>query len=332
MAFPLQREICATGTTTPGCFEPCNAKVTKMAQEGLKVKRSSQTSSCRGTHNPLPRQLYVLECLVQPGQGGEVPREGLVGCWREPPYVYCFYDCKITDRMVADLAAKGFYVTGRYEISSAQWQRRPGPWMTVGPFRIVCPCHKKDAFLAHALPIALHSGLVFGSGMHPTTQLCLKLLAQVFDPKSMKTVVDLGTGTGILALAAARLGAQRVLALDVNPLAAQEAAANILENDLEHVVFPVAAENLNAVGRFGQLLLINLEWPSLRAVLQTDDWKRFLWVLCSGYLEAQADTLHRMLAQTHHLHSQTAENDWVASFWMRLSSSRENMAPHSPGP
>ncbi|MGQ9749688.1 50S ribosomal protein L11 methyltransferase [Desulfosoma sp.] len=304
-----------------------------MAQDGSKVKRSSQTfCSCGGTHNGLPRQLYVLECLAQPGQTGEVPREGLVGCWREPPFVYCFYDRQVTDLVEADLAVKGFHVTGRYEMSSAQWQPRPGPWTTVGPFCIVCPCHKKDVPLTHALPIALHLGLVFGSGVHPTTQLCLKLLAQVFDPESMKTVVDLGTGTGILALAAARLGAQQVLALDVNPLAVQEAAANIFENDLEHVVFPAAAEGLYAVGRFGQLLLINLEWPSLCAVLQTDDWKHFPWVLCSGYLEAQADTLHRMLAQTHDLRSQTTEKDWVASFWIRLSSSRENMAPHSPEP
>ncbi|WP_170161870.1 50S ribosomal protein L11 methyltransferase [Desulfosoma caldarium] len=263
----------------------------------------------------------MLECLVKPGcEGGGVSGEGLVGCWREPPYVYCFYDRKVTQLVVAHLASKGFHVTGRYEINYDQWQRLPPQCVTVGPFRILCASPFDNELSAHSLDIIVQPGLVFGSGMHPTTQLCLNLLARVFAPESMKTVVDVGTGTGILALAAARLGAQRVLALDVNPLATQEAAANVRKNRLEHQVLVVTANSLDAIGNFGELLLLNLEWPNLRAVLRTDGWKRFPWVICSGYLQSQTQPLECVFLETHTLHSHAVQEDWAASFWTRSPS------------
>lgn len=219
--------------------------------------------------------------------------------------------------MVAHLASKGFDVTGRYEMSYAQWQRLPTQCVAVGPFRILCASPFDDEISTHSLDIIVHPGLVFGSGMHPTTQLCLNLLARVFAPESMKTVVDVGTGTGILAMAAARLGAQRVLALDVNPLAAQEAAANVQKNRLEQHVVVVTANSLDAIGNFGELLLVNLEWPSLCAVLHTDGWKRFPWVICSGYLQAQTQPLESLFRATHTLCSHAVQEDWAASFWRR---------------
>jgi ribosomal protein L11 methyltransferase len=84
------------------------------------------------------------------------------------------------------------------------------------------------------LVIALDPGMAFGSGLHPTTRLCLEALEDQVRPGT--TLLDVGTGSGILAIAAARLGASRVLALDTDPLAVRVARENVALNRVESVV------------------------------------------------------------------------------------------------
>ena len=80
-----------------------------------------------------------------------------------------------------------------------------------------------------ALPIVIDPGGAFGTGAHPTTRLCLELL--LTQPRS--SLVDVGCGSGVIAIAAARLGFGPVLALDVDPLAVATAAANAAVNAVE---------------------------------------------------------------------------------------------------
>ena len=78
--------------------------------------------------------------------------------------------------------------------------------------------------------LELDPGMAFGTGLHPTTHMCLELLEQHVQP-GMR-VLDVGTGSGILALAAAKLGAASVLALDVSSVAVEAAQANAQANGL----------------------------------------------------------------------------------------------------
>nr|HID59587.1 methyltransferase domain-containing protein [Desulfobacterales bacterium] len=78
--------------------------------------------------------------------------------------------------------------------------------------------------------IPFDPGLVFGSGQHPTTRHCLELLLGFSKENRLKSVIDLGTGTGILSLAAAALGATHVLAVDTNPLCVETALRNVIRN------------------------------------------------------------------------------------------------------
>lgn len=82
--------------------------------------------------------------------------------------------------------------------------------------------------------IELDPGMAFGTGAHPTTQLCLTMLEERVAPGDR--VLDLGTGSGILALAAARLGAREVLALDLDPIAVAAARENVSANTLDALV------------------------------------------------------------------------------------------------
>jgi len=82
--------------------------------------------------------------------------------------------------------------------------------------------------------LELDPGQAFGTGHHPTTSMCLLLLEKYLRPGM--EVQDLGTGSGILALAAARLGAGSVLALDTDPLAVKAARENVRKNGLGAVI------------------------------------------------------------------------------------------------
>ncbi len=80
------------------------------------------------------------------------------------------------------------------------------------------------------LAIVLDPGMAFGTGTHPSTQLCLAALEDYLRPGD--EVIDLGCGSGILSIAAARLGARRVRALDIDPLAVRIARENAERNGL----------------------------------------------------------------------------------------------------
>lgn len=81
--------------------------------------------------------------------------------------------------------------------------------------------------------IELDPGMAFGTGTHPTTSLCLRTLEQYVQPGDH--VIDVGTGSGILAIAAAKLGAEKVLALDLDPVAVSSTRDNVALNHLHQV-------------------------------------------------------------------------------------------------
>lgn len=82
--------------------------------------------------------------------------------------------------------------------------------------------------------IELDPGMAFGTGLHPTTQMCLLALEKHLRPG--ECVLDLGTGSGILAIAAAKLGAAACLATDIDPVAVEAARANVAMNGVSDVV------------------------------------------------------------------------------------------------
>jgi ribosomal protein L11 methyltransferase len=82
--------------------------------------------------------------------------------------------------------------------------------------------------------IHLDPGLAFGTGQHPTTAMCLRALEQHIRPGD--SVLDLGCGSGILAIAATKLGASRILALDTDPQAVKATTENAAANNVSHVI------------------------------------------------------------------------------------------------
>lgn len=99
---------------------------------------------------------------------------------------------------------------------------------------VIVPAWLQPELPPQAVAIRLDPGMAFGTGTHPTTQLCLLAIERHLRPG--QAMVDLGTGSGILAIAAAKLGAARVLALDIDAEATRVARENAAANGVERQV------------------------------------------------------------------------------------------------
>ena len=99
---------------------------------------------------------------------------------------------------------------------------------------VICPTWREYSPRPGEIVLILDPGMAFGTGQHPTTRLCLGALEGLVRPGM--DVLDLGCGSGILSLAAAKLGARSVLALDIEPLAVEATRANARLNRIEGVV------------------------------------------------------------------------------------------------
>jgi ribosomal protein L11 methyltransferase len=99
----------------------------------------------------------------------------------------------------------------------------------------VCPSWESQAEIpSNAIIINMDPGLAFGTGSHQTTSLCLEYLDN--NPPKNIDVIDFGCGTGILSIAAAKLGASRVLAIDNDPQAIISSKDNIINNQCERII------------------------------------------------------------------------------------------------
>lgn len=125
--------------------------------------------------------------------------------------------------------------------------------------------------LTHDVVINIKAGAAFGTGCHPTTRLCLKALEWVcrHDCRSQNgnlrtRVLDIGTGSGVLVIAAVKLGGYKGIGLDIDPCARVEATENVVLNNLASKI-EVSSQSIDSVkGLFG-LVVANLRFPTLKS-------------------------------------------------------------------
>lgn len=177
------------------------------------------------------------------------------------------------------------------------------------------------------VPIYLDPGMAFGTGLHPSTQLCLRLMEDVVKPG--QRVLDAGCGSGILSIAAARLGARAVDAFDIDPIAVRATAENAaLNDDPDHL--PLAIHVIASAGpddapfwrlpdgarRAWDVILINI-LPHIIEMLLQAGIHTFLApggrLILAGIIEAREGDVRAALAE-HGLRvtERLAEGDWVS--------------------
>jgi ribosomal protein L11 methyltransferase len=119
------------------------------------------------------------------------------------------------------------YRTVSEENWAEAWKQHYHP-LRVGQRIVVRPTWEPADLKPDDIEIALDPGMAFGTGTHPTTQLCLEAIEDWMPPG--QSVLDLGCGSGILSIAAAKLGASNIFAIDVDPVAVEAARENIADN------------------------------------------------------------------------------------------------------
>jgi ribosomal protein L11 methyltransferase len=137
--------------------------------------------------------------------------------------------------------------------------------MRVGARFFLVPEWRDDPAPEDRIRIRVNSGLAFGTGAHESTRLCLEALEELIKPAM--TVVDIGTGSGILAEAAKKLGAGRVIACDIDPLAIDVARENFATAGLEVDLFEGSVQQVEA--GLADLAIGNLS-PAWLALLAPD--------------------------------------------------------------
>ena len=160
-----------------------------------------------------------------------------------------------------------------------------------------------------AINIVLDPGAAFGTGSHPTTRLCLKWLECNLLERDRSTVIDYGTGSGILAIAAMKLGAAAAYGVDIDPRAVETARFNAKQNDVVTHFADVDSE-LDVVG---DVLVANILANPLRvlAPLLAAHTAPGGSLVLAGILDDQADEIIARYRQWFDLRVWRCEEGWA---------------------
>jgi ribosomal protein L11 methyltransferase len=151
---------------------------------------------------------------------------------------------------------------------------------------------------ATALDLVIDPGQAFGTGAHATTRLCLELLLDQQPRASVRgpSVIDLGCGSGVLAIAAAKLGHGPVLALDNDPLAVAATVENAAVNGVAELVSVRCLDLSREAVPPAPLVLANLLAPLLLAWAQAMPAPEHEQIIASGLLEREAQPVSSAFA------------------------------------
>ena len=136
-----------------------------------------------------------------------------------------------------------------------KWREHFKPQKITESLMIIPPWESRPDFWNGEV-IVIDPGPAFGTGQHPTTRMCLACMEECLE-QVRGEVLDVGTGSGILAIYAARLGASKVVGIDIDPEAARWAGRNLEINGVERKVFLVAS-GIEAVRAKFHLVMANL--------------------------------------------------------------------------
>lgn len=192
------------------------------------------------------------------------------------------------------------------------WKRFFKPVQVTSRF-VVKPPWSLTRLKRNQIPIEITPGMAFGTGTHATTKLCIRALEKALKNKVL-TVLDVGTGSGILSIVAARLGAKEVLGLDTDEQAADVARENVERNRVSDAV-KIRKGSIGKIRTRFDLVVANIDFKSLRRMrwplLRHVRSKGFL--ILSGILEEEREKICQYYLETGLLKRSevTQKGEWV---------------------
>jgi len=218
-----------------------------------------------------------------------------IGTWEEGDFSFLFFtrpNPTLVEKAVAELP--GLSLIDHYHMTYDQWQGGEIVPCDIGPFTIAPPWHAPPD--GHpAATILLDPGVVFGTGTHPTTRDCLEALQMAFDDGQTQTALDLGTGTGLLALAAARLGCSKVLATDLTLLASQTAQRNVRLNGLTDRILVAQGDAEKFIDFTSDLVVSNIHYDVMKNLVRSAGFLNKKRFILSGLMRKEAAQVESVL-------------------------------------
>ena len=204
------------------------------------------------------------------------------------------------------------------EITDDDWQNKWKEYffpIPVGQKILICPSWRVVENNQSRKLIYLDPGMAFGTGHHPTTRMCLELLEEVIQNNS--AVLDFGSGSGILSIAATKLGAKKCVGIEIEPNAIKSANENLVQNNVQENVMLINDE-------FNQSLIPNIKFNlvianiSTKIILETFEKLDFNLhetgsMILSGILKESLHKVENLIEIFNYkIDELLTDNDWIA--------------------
>jgi len=218
-----------------------------------------------------------------------------IGNWVEGESSFLFFSSPSRERVKGLLNYRPYLeLDDDYHFSYDEWQGGGLDVLEIDPFVIVPPWLKNQPD-NNAIKILLDPGVVFGNCLHPTTRECLRAICLVAGETELGRVLDLGTGTGVLAIAAALLGAKNVLAIDLNPLCVKTANKNVELNHQQKVIRVIEGEAGDFIDEPVDLMVANIHHEVVKSLLEKSSFKKKIKLIISGLMRSQCRGVKKQL-------------------------------------
>jgi ribosomal protein L11 methyltransferase len=188
-------------------------------------------------------------------------------------------------------------------------------WIQPSWLEVETAVSDKDGIRPGDVVLTLDPGMAFGTGLHPTTQMCLLALEKLVQPGM--TVLDVGTGSAILAIAAAKLGAKSLLGIDTDNLAVTAATANAALNNVADSITIRQGTLDTVVQRGWDIVVVNILAPVIIALFGQDSLLDYVaddgYLILSGIIEEQGEAVvTAVMAAGGQIIETLQVRDWVA--------------------
>ncbi len=227
---------------------------------------------------------------------GQIDDPDLIGTWIEDETAILFFHKEKAE--LIETIRKRSDATILYEanLNYQDWEAGLDITTFSVPPLTVAPLWEVDKLQLGVGEIAIHldPSVIFGSGFHPTTRLCLQVITDMItsDSKAIESMVDLGTGTGLLSIGAAKLGVQNIRCYDNNPFACEVAQKNVTINECEKQIQVMEADlRAKLPDTNVDLLVANLYKGLLLEFFNNPDFWNAKYYIISGFVPSMEEEL-----------------------------------------